>query len=169
MRALLKTCDKWFFQFLAVLCGALLLVMLLSILSQIVMRYFFNAPLTWSEELARFAMIWLALLASALAMRRAQHIALTGLIPMGPGLQRLVRALVALATIGVLVLLVNYGWLLVERTMRQQSAALGIPMGYMYLAIPAAALLMILGLLADWISPTKRDEPNDIDSLSEAA
>lgn len=154
MLRFLKACDTCFFRILAGLCATLLGVMLISIGLQIVMRYGFNAPLVWSEELARFTMVWLALLASALAMRRAQHIALTGLIPIPARLDPALRALTALASIAILLILTDLGWELAQRTMRQRSPALGIPMGYMYAAIPVSAILMIVGQALAWLTAT---------------
>ncbi|EWY41229.1 hypothetical protein N825_30785 [Skermanella stibiiresistens SB22] len=145
MLPFLKSCDTWFHRCLAGLCALLVAVMLVTVGAQIVMRYALNAPLVWSEELARFTMVWLALLASALAMRRAQHIAMTGLYTLPPSVEPILKALTALATILILGVLTYHGWELAERTMRQRSPALGLPMGYMYAAIPIATFLMMIG------------------------
>ena len=45
-------------------------VMLVSMLIQIVARYIFSSPPAWTEELARFAMIWAAMCGSTAAFRR---------------------------------------------------------------------------------------------------
>lgn len=145
MLRFLKACDTWFYRCLAGICALLVGVMLVTVGAQIFMRYALNAPLVWSEELARFTMVWLALLASALAMRRAQHIAMTGLYTVPPRIEPILRVLTALATILILGVLTYYSWELTGRTMRQRSPALGLPMGYMYAAIPISSFLMMIG------------------------
>ena len=49
----------------------------LCVLAQVVFRYVFNAPLTWSEELARYLFIWCAFLGWTIASRRRSHLAMT--------------------------------------------------------------------------------------------
>lgn len=51
------------------LCTTLGLVVL-----QVVTRYIFDVPLTWSEELARFALVWLTFVAAGFVMARRIHI-----------------------------------------------------------------------------------------------
>ena len=145
MRQFLVHCDTLLFRVLSGLCVLLLLVMLGCVGLQVVMRYGFNAPLVWSEELARFTMVWLALLASTIVMRRGQHIAMTDVLPIPSRLKRPLRLAVVIASVAILSALVIHGWELSERTMRQRSSGLGLPMGYMYVAIPVSALLMIVG------------------------
>ena len=46
-------------------------------LLQIGFRYALNAPLTWTEELARYLYVWACYLGAAVALRRRSHIAIT--------------------------------------------------------------------------------------------
>jgi TRAP-type C4-dicarboxylate transport system permease small subunit len=55
------------------------------------------------------------------------------------------------------------GWELSQRTMRQVSPSLGLPMGYVYLAIPIAAALMTVQLAAYSLMDRRRD-PGAVDS-----
>lgn len=50
--------NEWFIIFL-------MSAMCLDLLGQVIMRYVFQHPLTWSEELARYIFVWIALLGSA--------------------------------------------------------------------------------------------------------
>lgn len=45
-------------------------VMLLSVMLQVVARYIFSSPPAWTEELARYAMIWAAMAGAAMAYYR---------------------------------------------------------------------------------------------------
>ncbi|MEX0827849.1 MAG: TRAP transporter small permease subunit, partial [Haliea sp.] len=69
-----------------VLAGLLLFVALCSISAGIFFRYVIGDSLSWAEELARYALIWSALVGSAVAYRRGAHIAMTMAIDLLPGL-----------------------------------------------------------------------------------
>ena len=56
-------------------CG-LLIAMTIVVFSQVVARYIFEAPLSWSEELARFLLMWLSMLSAAYAFKTKSHFAL---------------------------------------------------------------------------------------------
>ena len=53
-------------------CG-LLIAMTIVVFSQVVARYIFEAPLSWSEELARFLLMWLSMLSAAYAFKTKSH------------------------------------------------------------------------------------------------
>jgi TRAP-type C4-dicarboxylate transport system permease small subunit len=55
--------------------SGLLLTILGTMGAQVVARYVFHAPISWSEEWARFALIWLAFLSAAFVMAEGRHIA----------------------------------------------------------------------------------------------
>ncbi len=48
----------------------------------VISRYVFNAPLTWSDELASILFLWLAMLGAVIALRRDEHMRLTTFIGM---------------------------------------------------------------------------------------
>jgi TRAP-type C4-dicarboxylate transport system permease small subunit len=59
-------------QFISV---GLLALILVSMGTQVISRYLLRAPLSWSEEVSRFAMIWLTFIAASFISARGQHIA----------------------------------------------------------------------------------------------
>src|ERR1700712_5051540 len=52
------------------------------LLAGVISRYVFNAPLTWSDELASILFLWLAMLGAVIALRRDEHMRLTTFIGM---------------------------------------------------------------------------------------
>jgi TRAP-type C4-dicarboxylate transport system permease small subunit len=132
-------------QGIKVLMAALITGMVVLIAMQVCFRYVLNEPLAWTEEVARHLMIWSALLGAAVAYRRKGHLGMdiivTHLPPQG---QRIVEVLLQVISIGFFGILVIHGIPLVERTMRQFSSAIRIPMGYIYLAIPVGSALILL-------------------------
>lgn len=67
--------------FLSEVPAAILVVLEIAILlAGVVARYVFNAPLTWSDELASILFLWLAMLGAVVALRRGEHMRLTTLV-----------------------------------------------------------------------------------------
>ena len=65
----------------------LFFAMTVTVLIQVFFRFVLQSPLRWTEELARYLMIWLVLLASSIAMRNRAHLqvdVLTSALPRGP-------------------------------------------------------------------------------------
>ncbi len=62
------------------LCAGLLAVMVLDVGVGVFGRYLIDIPVTWSEELARYLMIWAALLAVSCGVARREHVAVTALL-----------------------------------------------------------------------------------------
>jgi len=65
-------------------CAAILAVLILDIWIGVFGRYVFELPVTWAEELARYLMIWAALLAVSCGIARREHVAVTALIALLP-------------------------------------------------------------------------------------
>lgn len=119
--------------------------MVVLITAQVAFRYVLNQPLAWTEEVARHLMIWAALLGAAMAYRRKAHLGMDLLVRLAtPAWRRRIETLVHLLSLGFFLLLLVTGIPLVEKTMRQFSSAIRIPMGFIYASIPVGAGLVIL-------------------------
>jgi TRAP-type C4-dicarboxylate transport system permease small subunit len=131
--------------------NAALVLLVVLVGSAVFVRYFglFGGSLHWTDEAARFTMIWLAMLGSVVALDRGAHLAVT-LLPdaLPPATKRVVTLASAFFSAVFIVVLAWKGWELSMRTMGQVSPALGLRMGYVYMAIPVAATLMSFQLLA---------------------
>lgn len=118
-----------------------------NVLWQIFTRFILNDPSSFTDELARFLLIWIGLLGGAYAAGQRLHLAIDlfshKLDPRG----RLRHTLIVEVLIFVFALLVLGvgGVQLVRITLLlgQTSAALQVPLGYIYLALPVSGLLMM--------------------------
>jgi TRAP-type C4-dicarboxylate transport system permease small subunit len=145
---------------------ALFLLVFALILAQVVCRYAFNSPLVWSEELARLAFVWLAMLAWSLGSRRRSHIAITVLADLLPPWPRLVLAVAVQGAIaGFAALLAWYGTALTLRNLDLPTVTLGVPYAVLYGVVPVAALAVaayaaaeICALIAAGPSAARPDE-----------
>ena len=130
---------------ISVLCMVLILLL---VIVQVAMRYLFNSPLTWSEELAVFVMIWLTFIGSLICMRDKEHIEVTILVDHLPRpLQRIVVAFSRLASVFFLLVVAYYGFELVMENMTVTSPANKISMGLVYTIIPLSSLGMVFYLV----------------------
>jgi TRAP-type transport system small permease protein len=132
------------------LAAALLAAVCLLTLAQVLFRYVFASPLAWSEELARFLFIWLSFLGAALCFRRGGHFHLDLLANrLQPAAARWFRLGADLLVLGFTGLLLWQGVAVLKLAFLSQYVVLGLSAGWSYLAIPVAASLMALFVLAD--------------------
>ena len=111
---------------------------------QIICRVFFSA-LFWTEEVARYALIWLTFFGAGCVHKRAGHISITILQDLLPGKARKVfQVLTQLLCIIVFLTAIYYGFSYMQLMGTQLSAALRIPMRYMYAVIPLGCIVMTL-------------------------
>lgn len=138
-----KQIDKALGAFLAFMMA----VMTLDVLWGVITRYFLGGQASWSEELARFLLIWIGLLGAAYAAGKGMHLAID-LLPehlQGKALRRLEITINLIIIAFALVVMVIGGirYVFLTFTLGQISPALQIPMGYVYLVIPLSGLLVI--------------------------
>ena len=131
-----------------VVCVLLLLLAFVIQFAHIVGRYVLGAPIYFAEELARYAFIWSVMIGASIVYRTDGHTNVeyfVGLLPRSAQLVMYVaRNLVIVAFL--LVVIVN-GAALAGKTMNVPSAALEWPWGYIYIAAPVGAVLMIINAL----------------------
>ena len=136
---LVDTLLKWF---LAGLMGGIVLV----VCWQVVSRYILNAPSSITEELSRTFLIWIGMVGAAFAYRTGVHLGLDIVTQKFPkAVQRkLAMVLTASVVLFAIAVMVVGGGNLVALTyeLNQMSAALGIRVAWIYLAIPLAGFLI---------------------------
>ncbi|PCM43378.1 TRAP transporter small permease [Marinobacter sp. ANT_B65] len=119
---------------------------------QVVSRVLFSA-VGWTEEVARFLLIWITFLAATLAFQRGRHIAVTFAVDALPGRLRQATHIIAiLSVIAFMVALVVIGYRYMQVQSFQKSASLQISMTYVYAVIPLSAAVMGWYALVDLVS-----------------
>ncbi len=135
----------------ALLKGATFSVILISVLmvvvtlAQVVFRYVIEAPLPWSEELARYCFVWIVFLGGAIGLSRGIHLGVDIFVNLLPekhrvGLEALSNA--AIACFAASVVYASYP--VINMNMLQRSPALGVQMSWIYIAIPISMCLIFL-------------------------
>ena len=138
----------------------MLFVMAVSVVWQVLGRYLFDRAPSWSEEVARYLMVWVTMVGSAALLRRDGHIGVSVLVDATPArLRPPLLAVRDLFLFGSIALLGWYGWDFAQLNSFQDSAALEIPMSWTYAALWLGPLLMlIMGLLTRLGRHTALDE-----------
>jgi len=125
----------------------LMAVMTVDVLWQVCSRYILRSPSPYTDELARFLLIWIGILGAAYVAGQEKHLAID-LLPQkleGRNKRRLhffINLLIALFAIAVMVI---GGTRLVFITFNlgQTSSALQVPLGYVYAVVPISGLLVV--------------------------
>lgn len=138
-----KKIDKILGYFLAMLMA----IMTLDVLWGVVTRYALGSQASWTEELARFLLIWIGILGAAYAAGQRMHLSIDLLQPsLQPKAQQGLSVLINLLVIAfVLAVMVIGGFRLmyITHVLGQVSPALRIPIAFIYAILPISGLLII--------------------------
>ncbi|WP_300299743.1 TRAP transporter small permease [Ferrovibrio sp.] len=112
------------------------------------LRYLFDAPLIWAEEIARYAMVWGTMIGVALAYRGGMHVAVTLLVDMIPEkTQLMLRLACHVISLAVAILIFRSGHILGGMLGGLQGPSSGIAMVWIYSAIPVGAAMLLIEIL----------------------
>ncbi len=140
--------GRWgarFYGGLGLLGGLILAVMTVAVFVQVFTRFVGLAGIDGIDEIPRYLFVWLVMIGAAAAMHRAEHTRLEYFEQrFGPRGQ----AVLTVVTNGVGMLLflslIRTSFVLVPNAQLQTSAGLGLPLGYVYAAVPVGAVLILL-------------------------
>jgi TRAP-type C4-dicarboxylate transport system permease small subunit len=145
INALIGKCEK----VLDWLTSAILAALLLIVLAQIVSRYVLNNSLPWTEEAARYLMIWGVLLGVSLSYRNGYLISIETFVSRLPApVRKVLQVVNKLLSLGFIGILTVYGVNLCILGAQMESPALGLSYLWVYLAVPVGAGLLFVLFLA---------------------
>lgn len=129
-----------FVKYILILLMATIVV---SVFCQVLFRFVINQPLAWTEELARYSLVWLTFLGAAYAASLKGHVSIDFFVKKLPLLfQKGVMIIVAFICFYFFYVLMSEGLSLAQQSMTQLSPVLRLPMGYVYSIIPISGLLL---------------------------
>ena len=131
------------------MCGGLLVLLAGNVFLEVVIRYVVRVPLPWTEEVARFALVWFGMLAAAAAARKGLHFSFRwGVMLLGARARRFLRAAVNVLVLVLLAVLLVQSWDFLEIVADQTATATEVNMQVPYAGLPVglAALLAVYGL-----------------------
>lgn len=124
----------------------LMTVLVVDVLWQVASRYIMNSPSSYTDELAGYLLIWVGLLGAAYVAGKREHLAIDLLLQRSSKERKLKLELIISAIIilfAVTVMIIGGSWLVYTRFfLSVKSAALGLPLGVVYLVLPVSGLLI---------------------------
>ncbi len=141
-------------RLLASAIAAIMAVMVVNVVWQVFTRFVLATPSSYTEELARYLLIWLTLLGSAYASGQRLHLAVDVVSARLPAAarRRVDHTVHATMIVFALIVMVGGGAHLTYLgfTLAQVSAALQVSLGFVYLAVPVSGLAIAFYSLAAW-------------------
>lgn len=132
---------------MATITVLLMILLVICVVWQVVSRYVLNQPSTFTDELARFLMIWVGLLGAAYTVGVQRHLSIDlfsqSLSPRRQALLTIIINSIIFLFSGLV--MVMGGVKLINRTLEtaQLSAAMQIPVGYVYFILPVSGLMIM--------------------------
>lgn len=122
-------------------------IMTIDVLIGVTTRYVVGSQVSWSEELARFLLIWIGILGAAYASGQKMHLAIELLEPKLEGakkknLRLIISSLVILFALTVMII-GGFRLIYITHTLGQLSPAMRIPMAFIYSVVPISGILII--------------------------
>ena len=148
MPAALRMLKDGLTRGLELLIIATMALLVVDVVWGVFTRYALGQQAKWSEELARFLLVWVALLGGALAFRTKAHLGVDYFVnllhPDARRLTAVVADLVVLFFAGAVLLLGGASVVREALALEQTTPALGWKMGYVYLALPISGFFVVL-------------------------
>ncbi|MEL0660791.1 TRAP transporter small permease [Psychromonas arctica] len=125
-----------------------LMLLVATVTWQVFSRYVLNDPSSWTDELARYAMVWLGLLGASYLFGIKGHLAITLLDGYLKGKANIALQLLinGISFTFVSLAMLKGGLALMGRTTQQLSPALQLPMSTVYSILPISAVIILIYL-----------------------
>ena len=120
-------------------------VMVAIVILQVIFRYIVKGSLPWSEELARYLMVWITFIGASIGVKRGAHVGIEALILALPKKAQTIAEYLGIfisVIFCIVVLGASFGIINRQIINQQISPAMRIPMWWAYAAIPGGTLLM---------------------------
>lgn len=144
MQSFLKKLD----YVLAVFLMILMAVLVIDVTWQVLSRFILGVPSSVTEEIARFLLVWIGLLGAAYAFRTHAHLGLdilTAKLPIHKRVRaEIVSQLMSFAFAASVMVYGGISLVKLQLMLGQTSAALEIKMGYVYIVLPLAGILICI-------------------------
>ena len=143
MKKILDILDK-----IEVAVASLVLLVLICVtFFGVLMRFSFNIPFTWEEELQLACMVWITFLAAPAAFRTKSHVAIEILVDALPkSLRKIVELLIPVVVYAVLIYFFfrSQNYIAVMLRTSRKTPILMIPYSTIYAIAPVSIVLMLI-------------------------
>jgi TRAP-type C4-dicarboxylate transport system permease small subunit len=143
---------------IALAAACVMLVVAASLgMFQIITRFVLEIPAEWTEVLTRFSLIWMVFLGIPMAFRQGAMVNVDVLYRWSPPrIRRLLDWVVCLAALGLIAIIIWWGWDYAVRGKVQTISGLeSVSMFWAYLAMPVGGVFSVIGIIANLIDPQR--------------
>lgn len=140
MRAINDLIERAFM----IVAGVLFAIFIATIFYQVMARNYLSISVNWTDEVALLCFVWSVFLGAAVALRRQAHYVVELLPERFITANNALRLFGSLACLPVIYVLMVHGQIFTEMGLRRASVSLGIPLAYVFAAIPMSGLAMAL-------------------------
>ena len=121
---------------------------------QVLIRFVFGTPSTWSEIAIRLVIIWMVMLGIVVAFREGAQVCVDLLYRLSGRFQRPLHFVITVITVIFLSVLVWYGIDIAWRTRFQEIGGMEfLPMSVGYAALPVGSFFAIIAVIANFLDP----------------
>lgn len=140
--------SAWFNRWIELLCAGLLAILVIDIWIGVFGRYVFELPVTWSEELARYLMIWAALLAVSCGVARREHVAVTALLHRVPvRIRRWIEVAIDVLAFAFFAFLLYFGIDMARQGATQYATIFDMTMAIPFASVSVSSALVCIQLV----------------------
>lgn len=146
--------SHWLHQITRVFATIATAWLALIVFVAVLFRYLFNAPLTWSDEMAVSLFVWVSFLGAAVAMRENRHSGVDNVIgKLSGGPLRIVQVTTLVGVAVFLIIWTIKGIETLPILAIQKTPSLQISVSWVYAGLPVGSMLMLIQLIARTIDP----------------
>ncbi|MHC4122856.1 MAG: TRAP transporter small permease [Planctomycetota bacterium] len=145
-----------------ILCSFLLVAMCIVAILQVISRYMFRNPFSWTEELCTIMFVWLVFVGASLALKTGGHFAIEIIVEKLPRRFSVpVNILSCLLVIVFSVMLIWFGFRLAVVGLGSITPALEIPRTYPYAAVGIGGVLMLIRSFENLLGLIKKNRTSN--------
>lgn len=171
MRNLIISTSNRMHELMRYVAVSAVFLMFVTVVVQIISRYVFSAPPVWTEDVARYAMVWTGLLGATLSFKtQSDAVLMENVFPDSPNILAVFAKFIQSAAVLTFVLPVIYfcfiglkggfakGYL--ARQSGLTADTLGIPMIWISIAVPLSMIIILIHLAARWVGDRVTETPD---------
>lgn len=148
---------------LNIIMAVALAIMVVLVFGNVVLRYFFNSGITWSEEMSRYLFIWLTFLGAIGAFKNKEHLGVDMVIKrLSNKMKKVVLVISDLMMLFVLFLILDGSWKMTLINIHSSAPATGLPLALVYgtgiLVSVSMGLMIIYNLYRIFFNKIKDEE-----------
>lgn len=149
----MRKAKQIFDRSIELLIMVVMVAMSVVVLWQVITRFIYGDPSAWTEEIAKYLMVWIGFLAGAMGLKYGNHLGITLLSEMihKPAGKKVVSCLITLLCAAAGGIILVYGWQFMEAGAKKVASAFPIPMNYIYAAIPLSGVTILLNCLENLV------------------